>query len=373
MSLLSVRCKLIPQPSQAESLSRTVDAFTAACNYVLRVAREADTFNKFALQKLTYNDVRAEFGLSANLAVRAIARVGQRKGKKTGGFKATSVDYDQRILSVKVKDEMLSLTTVDGRLTIPLKIGGYQRHLLRTALSIQGGQLVRGQKGKWYIHLQCKFADETPQEPTGSLGIDLGIVQIATTSDGETFTGAEVEQKRQKFLNHRSSLQKCGTPSAKRRLKKISGKEARFRADTNHKIAKHLVETAKRTGREIKLEDLSGIRERVRLKKSQRAKHSGWSFFQLRQFIEYRAVRNGVPLGLVDARNTSRTCSACGHCEKANRKNQAEFRCCLCGYSANVDYNAAKNIAMAEVVQPIVAGIVSKSAHAAPQLQAPRF
>lgn len=234
---------------------------------------------------------------------------------------------------------------MDGRLTIPMKIAGYQRHLLRSALSIQGGQLVRGAKGKWYIHLQCRFADETPQEPTGSLGIDLGIANIATTSDGETFSGAEIEAKRQKYLNHRSSLQKCGTPSATRRLKKAAGREARFRRDTNHKIAKHLVETAQRTGRELKLEDLSGIRDRVRLRKPQRAKHHGWSFYQLRGFGQYRAVRDGVPLGLVDARNTSRTCSKCGHCEKANRKSQAEFKCCLCGYSANADYNAACNIA----------------------------
>ncbi|MEX2535947.1 MAG: transposase [Trueperaceae bacterium] len=340
---------------------------------MLKVARAEQNFSKFVLQKLTYQDVRAGFGLSANLAVRAIARVGKRKGKRTGGFKATSVDYDQRILSVKIKDETISLTTVNGRLTIPLKIGGYQRHLLRTALSIQGGQLVRGQKSKWYIHLQCKFADETPQEPNGALGVDLGIQNLATTSEGQTFTGANVEQARQKFLRHRSSLQKRGSRSAKRRLKKVAGREARFRRDTNHKIAKHVVETAKRTGRKLKLEDLSGIRDRVRLRRSQRAKHSGWSFYQLREFVQYRAVRDGVPLGLVDARNTSRTCSACGHCEKSNRKRQAEFRCCSCGYSANADVNAAINIAMADVVQPIVAWSGCSSVHDAPAVTSPRL
>ena len=111
-----------------------------------------------------------------------------------------------------LSDELLSLTTVDGRLKMPLAIGNYQRHLLRTArCSIQGGQLVRGQKGKWYIHLQCEFADKTPGEPSGALGVDLGVAQIASTSDCKVFTGAAVEVKRQKFLNHRSSLQKCGS------------------------------------------------------------------------------------------------------------------------------------------------------------------
>lgn len=357
MSLLSVRCKIQPTVSQAKGLSRTVDAFTAACNYVLRVAREADTFSKYRLQSLTYNDVRAKFGLSANLAVRAIARVGKRKGKRTGGFKATSVDYDQRILSLK--DEVLSLTTVDGRLKMPLAIGNYQRHLLRTAQSIQGGQLVRGQKGKWYIHLQCKFADETPQEPNGSLGVDLGIANLATDSDGNTYSGAEVEATRQRHATLRAALQSCGSKSAKRHLKKLSGREARFRKNENHHIAKTLVETAKRTGRGIKLEDLSGIRKRVRLRKPQRAKHAGWSFYQLRSFVEYRCVRDGVALGLVDAAYTSRTCPRCGCREKANRKSQAEFRCVSCGHTAHADINATRNISMAAVMQPIVGTFAS--------------
>lgn len=272
ISLLSVRCKIQPSASQAEGLGRTVNAFTAACNDVLKVARAEQNFSKFALQKLCYTDIREQHNLSANLAVRAIARVGKRKGKRTGGFKATSVDYDQRILSLK--NEVLSLTTVDGRLKMPLAIGNYQRHLLRTALSVQGGQLVRGQKGKWYIHLQCKFADKTPGEPNGALGVDLGIANLATDSDGNTHSGAEVEAIRQRFAKLRADLQSCGTKSAKRHLKKLSGREARFRKNENHRIAKTLVETAKRTGRGIKLEDLSGIRDRVRLRKSQRAKHA---------------------------------------------------------------------------------------------------
>ncbi|WP_245393669.1 transposase [Allomeiothermus silvanus] len=142
MSLLSVKCKLIPNASTADKLSRTVDQFANACNYALRVARQENVWNKFALQKLVYRELRERFGLSANLAVRAIARVGKRKGHKAGGFKATSVDYDQRILSVNVKDEAVSLSTVDGRVRVPMRIAGYQRHLLRSAKSIQGGQLV---------------------------------------------------------------------------------------------------------------------------------------------------------------------------------------------------------------------------------------
>jgi putative transposase len=376
MSLLTIRCKLQPSTSDTVSFERTVQAFADACNDVLKVARAKETFSKYTLQKLCYEHISETYGLSANrgeltaaLAIRALARVGKRKGRSSGGFKATSVDYDQRILSVDVKREVVSLSTVDGRLKVPMHIGNYQRHLLRTAESIQGGQLVKG-KREWYIHLQCKFAEETPQPTKGFLGVDLGIVNLATTSDGDTHSGEAVEKVRQRYSKHRSSLQKKGTKSAKRRLKKIAGNEARFRKDQNHKIAKSVVDTAKRTERGIKLEDLSGIREGTRVRRKDRAKHSGWSFFQLREFIEYRCVRDGVPLALIEARNTSRTCHQCQHCEKANRKSQAEFKCLQCDYSAHADYNASQNIAGADVLQPIVWWVEANPVHDVPHVQA---
>lgn len=274
MSLLSVKCKLIPDASTAEKLSRTVNQFAGACNYALQVARRDNAWNKFALQRAVYKELRERFGLSANLAVRAIARVGKRKGHKAGGFKATSVDYDQRILSVNLEDEVVSLSTVDGRVKAPMHVAGYQRHLLRAAKSIQGGQLVRG-RDSWYVHLWCEYDDPPAIDPQGFLGVDLGIegvavghtgcagnlVNLATDSDGEAYS------VRHRHRRLRKKLQKKGSKSAKRCLKRLSGKERRFAGDLNHRISKCIVAKAQRTGRGIALEDLQGIRERVRLRK----------------------------------------------------------------------------------------------------------
>ena len=362
MSLLSVKCKLIPDASTAEKLSRTVNQFANACNYALQVARRDNIWNKFALQRAVYADLRAEYGLSANLAVRAIARVGKRKGHRVGGFKATSVDYDQRILSVNVEDETVSLSTVDGRVKVPMRIAGYQRHLLRTAKSIQGGQLVRG-RDSWYVHLWCEYDDPPTLNPTGVLGVDLGIVNIATDSDGETHSGEHLNSVRHRHRRLRQKLQKKGTKSAKRRLKRLSGKEQRFANDVNHRISKRIVAKAQRTERAIALVayfrraergvDLQGIRERVRLRKPQRATLHSWAFFDLGQKLRYKAERAGVPLVQVDPRNTSRRCPACGHTERANRPTQALFRCVVCGCSGPADYFAACNIASrAAVIQP---------------------
>lgn len=345
MSLLSVRCKLIPNASTAEKLTRTVNQFANACNYALQIARRDNLWNKFALQKAVYTDLRSKYSLSANLAIRAIARVGKRKGHKAGGFKATSVDYDQRILSVNLDTEVVSLSTVDGRVKAPLHIAGYQRHLFRSAKSIQGGQLVRG-RDTWYVHLWCEFDDPPAVTPEGMLGVDLGIVQIATDSDGEAFSGSHLNSVRHRHRRLRKKLQKKGTKGAKRRLKKLSGKERRFANHTNHHISKRIVEKAQRTGRGIAIENLEGIRNRVRLRKPQRSTLHSWSFFDLGQKLRYKSERAGVHLVSVDPRNTSRTCPACGHCEKLNRVSQAKFVCRSCGLVGNADYFAAVNISV---------------------------
>jgi IS605 OrfB family transposase len=105
------------------------------------------------------------------------------------------------------------------------------------------------------------------------------------------------------------------------------------------------VETARRTGRGIALEDLEGIGERVTARGGD-ARHrlKGWAFFQLGTFLMYKATLAGVPVVLVDPRSTSQTCAECGHRAKSNRKNQAEFFCGACGHQAPADGNAARNL-----------------------------
>ena len=162
------------------------------------------------------------------------------------------------------------------------------------------------------------------------------------TDDGEYYTGEDVDKVRRKYGKIRQTCQRTQTKSAKRKLQKTRKKEANFRRDQNHKIAKRLVAKAKGTGCGIGCEDLTGIGNRTTARKAQRSRMKGWAFFQLRSFITYKATLAGVVLVPVDPRNTSRTCSECGHCAKQNRKSRDEFECRHCGFELPADWNGAR-------------------------------
>ena len=353
---LTVKVKLLPTPEQEASLVKTIEVFNEACNYISQIAFEKKTFGQVGLHKLVYYPVREKFKLSAQLTVRAIGKVSEsyRIEKKTLHIfkKHSALVYDQRILSFKGLDTV-SILSLDGRYKIPIVFGEYAKLEQR---KVRGQADLIYHKGNLFLCLVVELPDGTPVNPKGSLGVDMGIVNIATDSDGNTFSGKQIDIVREKTTALKAKLQSCGSKSAKRHLKKISGREARFKRNTNHIISKKIVQLAKDTCRSIALEDLKGFNGRQTVRKAQRERFGKWAFDQLRNFIEYKAQLVGVPVIPVNPKNTSRRCSHCGHIAKANRKSQSEFVCIHCGFSLNADENAAKNISfLAEVKQPIVA------------------
>ena len=209
--------------------------------------------------------------------------------------------------------------------------------------------------GVFYLMVVVELPDAELIDAEGIIGVDLGIINLATTSNGKIYSGKKCNDVREKYSKIKAKLQKIGTWDAKKHLKNISGRERRFKRDVNHCISKELVQDAKDTNCSIALEDLTGIRERTTVRKAQRDKHSKWAFSELRDFIEYKAKLLGVLVVLVDPRNTSRQCSVCGYTSKNNRKSQSDFVCCECGHAENADYNASKNIAFKATVNTPIA------------------
>lgn len=358
---LTAPLRLTLTADQHDALARTMVRANEACDYISQVAWDEQTFAQFKLHKLVYHIAKERFGLSAQMVVRCISKVtdAYKLDKETQRtFRATgAIAYDERILTYNLRANTVSLWTLDGRLkNIPFQCGKRQRELLQTQQGESDMCLVRG---KFYLNAVCNVEEPEPGDIGGVLGVDMGIVKIATTSDGESFCGKQVQTVRKRHQAHRDALQAKGTKPAKRRLKKVSGKQARFQKITNHTIAKQLVTVAKGTNRAIAIEDLSSIRKGAgkRLRKTQRSQHSNWGFHQLRQFLAYKCAVAGVPLVVVDPRYTSQRCHVCTHTERANRRNQAEFVCRDCGHVANADHNAALNISFLgamNVNRPIV-------------------
>ncbi|HKW21105.1 MAG TPA: RNA-guided endonuclease TnpB family protein [Ktedonobacterales bacterium] len=360
--------KLAPTLDQHATLLRTLETFNAACNAIAAVAFAEKVAGKLDLQKLVYYDIRAQFGLSAQMTIRAIAKVSEaykRDKALQPHFRAHSaMVYDQRICSFPGPDRV-SLLTLDGRAVMPFRFGRYAEGMLQRVRG-QCDVLYRADSATFFLAITVDAPEPTPDDVSDYLGVDLGIVNIATTSDGEIINHgpkmihAHVNTVRARYSRFRAKLQQKGTKSAKRLLKKRSGREMRFTRDTNHCISKTLVSTAQDTARGIALEDLRNIRTRVtvRSKRQRRVLHS-WGFFQLRAFIAYKAALAGVRVALVNPAYTSQTCSACGHCEKANRKTQSKFLCQSCGYACHADVNAAINIGRrAAVIPPNAAPLV---------------
>lgn len=351
----TLKIKLRPSAEQAEALKATTIRFNDACTYASNIAFDQQCFSKYSLHTMVYREIRNKFNLSSQMAVRAISKVADTykkdKSRKILFKSLGAVIYDQRIMTFK-KLEHVSLWTLAGRQTIPIVLGDYQRQRMN---QVSGQADLILCDGTFYLHCTVESPEKPTDDPIGFIGVDLGIVKIATDSTGESFSGAQVEARRQGLLALRSALQSKGTRSAKRHLKKLKRKESRFRKDVNHCTSKKLVEKAKRTKSALVLENLKGIGRRIRVRKSQRAQHCSWSFSQLREFIEYKAALSGVGIVLIDPKNTSRECSLCGSIDKKNRKSQAKFCCVICGHSENADLNAAKVISKRAIVnKPIV-------------------
>jgi IS605 OrfB family transposase len=358
---LIAQLKLLPTPDQADALQRTLVTANAACTAISRVAWEQHTFGKYDLQRLAYYRIKADYGLSAQMVIRCLAKVGDsykldRKTQRTYRPHG-SIAYDDRILSFNLDGQTISIWTLDGRQVIPFVGGDRQRQLVQRR---QGESDLVFRKGQFYLLVTCDVDEPTPDAVDAALGVDLGIVNLATDSDGEQYSSEQVERVRQRYQRRRDRLQAVGTKNAKRRLKSLSGKQRRFQSDTNHTIAKQLVRKAKGSARGIALEDLTHIRQRTTVRKSARAKHSNWSFNQLRNYISYKAQMCGVPVVLVDPRSTSQACNICGTVDKRNRPDQATFCCVGCGHTTSADVNAACNIRdRAAVIRPMASALRS--------------
>lgn len=338
---LTLKIKLLPNEEQADLLLETIKETNVVCNAISEVAWSKRIFNNFKLHHEVYHPYKATFKLSSQCLIRAIAKVADaykldKKTKRT--FRPLgSIAYDSRIMTYK-PNNVVSLWCIGGRQKIK-----FVCHNPAYLPYIKGEADLVYKKGKFYLFQTVDVPEEDIDDVESFVGVDFGLVSIATLSNGKEFNSKKLQDYREKRQKVRSSLQSKGTKGSKKVLKRLSGKERTTSTIINHTIAKQIVQIAKEENKGIALEDLKGIRfSSLKKGKKFRTRVGKWSFNQLRQYISYKAILNGVPVVLVNPRYTSKTCSKCHHI--GNRKGKV-FECNNCGNNMDSDVNASLNIA----------------------------
>lgn len=347
---------------QNQSILNTMDAYVSALNYVSLKEFSINTnpTNPTKLSKNYYYTVRENFKLPAQQTCsvfRDIAaaykkfKTRKKKIKKAVNFKSKFFTVIRnRDYSFCPEKQIVKITTVDGRKTFNIKVSDYHKQYLDHATSYCDSTVSKDKKDRIYLNLTVEIPDTKELETGNTMGIDVGLSKLATccTNEGKTLVikGGIIKDKRNNFLNLRKRLQHKGTISAKRLLKKLSGKENRWMRDVNYCAVISILQFAKDNNvSHIGIEDLTNIRESSKkFRKELKREINSWAFYQFKTILSYKAKMQGVKIILVDPHYTSQTCSHCGYTDKHNRKSQKHFLCKSCGFSANADINAASNI-----------------------------
>ena len=379
---VTIKAKLkILNSETALSFSKTMEQYRQACNYVSEYIFNHDfDMKQSRLNRELYTELRNLFSLKSQMAQSVIRTVIARyrtvktqmarkpykyQDQNTGewyrevrdltwlrkpiSFNRPQVDLQRTRDWSYLSTGQLSINTLDGRVKVDPVCHGFDQYFDGTWKFGLAKLLKIG--GKWYLYISAtkEVADFDNQTVKHVVGIDRGLRFLATAYDeqGQTdfFDGKAVMRKRAKYQKLRAELQAKGTKSAKRRLKKLSGRENRWMSDVNHCVSKTLVQKYGDNTLFV-LEDLTGVSfERTDLPKALRNQNKSWAFYQLEQFLTYKAHLNKSEVVEVSAKYTSQRCPKCGIIKKDNRDHgKHEYHCSNCGYRSNDDRIGAMNI-----------------------------
>jgi putative transposase len=353
------RLKLQPTPDQERILLETTRQHTECYNAVARYGWETNNKNGVELHKATYYDLRGQFpDLPAQLVIAARMRATESLAsaftlrKKTDKKRNVScptstlspIRYDVRSYRYDKTTQCVNLSTVEGRQCIPVLMYDHAQKRIDQAIGFDSADLIV-KEGFFFIYLVITLP--VPEaKSTNVIGVDFGETRPAVTSDNKFYGARRWKGNERRYFRRKRRLQSKGTKSAKRHLKQLSKRVARFRTDCDHVVSRRIVDSVE-VGTTIVVENLTEIRTNGKRNGAiQRRQFHQWSFKRLRELLTYKAEAKGCQVVGVDPRHTSQTCSKCGCQHKSNRKSQSRFKCRSCGYQLNADLNGSRNIAL---------------------------
>lgn len=331
---------------KTRELLETIRQYNNIVNQHIKKSIEIDSTSKTRLHKELYSQIRTqkpEFPAALVQCARdnAVEILKSNKNNKKSYKRLDgSIRYDLRTSKAMLETGEIQLSTIKGRKKYNLTIPSY--HDKYKDWKYKAVTLGVKDKNRLELRIVVEAEKPTPKIKSSSrvLGIDLGLKNLATLSNGEFIKAKDLKRVKRKHAHNRKRLQSIGTRSAKRKLKQIAGRERRLTTDYNHKLAKSIVSKDYQV---IAIEDLNGIRRGNKKSKTFNRMLSNWSYHEFRKFLEYKAEDRGKMVIAVDPQNTSRSCSSCGFTRITNRY-KGLFLCGRCGRNSNSDYNASENI-----------------------------
>lgn len=377
-----LKLKLNTTEEASLAFADTCYQYMLACDAISVYVFDHDFYiNSVGLSKELYSSLREEFGLKSQMAQSAIRTVTARyqtvntqMKSKPRKFKCDgkwhSQYRDMRSLERPIHfhrpqadlvrnrdysfvDDMnkISINTLGKRVVCPFVVPEYMQKFLDGTWHFGTAKLVE-LKGIWYLHISAtkEVPDFTRDDVKHVVGIDRGLRFLETTYDNNQKTGfvsgKQILSKRRTFDSVREQLQSRGTRSAKRTLKRISGRENRWMSDVNHCLSKALVQEYG-SGTLFVLEDLEDVSTDENNLKTPQQSHDlrNWAFYDLETKLTYKAHEAGSDVLKVDASYTSQRCPRCGRIHKENRDHKMHsYHCDRCGFQTNDDRIGAMNI-----------------------------
>lgn len=351
----AIRIKLQPTPEQANALLDTRRQFTDVFNAVAAYGWQERIKNGVTLHHALYYPLKSQYpDLVSDLHIQArvkateavasalqLAKDPERTVNQPRSW-GCAPRYNAHTYKVDWQAQIVNLATVAGRQRIPFIVPDYARQSI--GYETDSADLIL-RDSDWWLHVVVTVPPPDVQPNTTVIGVDLGLAHPAVTSNRQFLGKRRWKAVEGRYFHLRRQLQQRGTKSAKRHLRRIKHKQARFRRDCDHVLSKQIGQSVPE-GSTIVVENLASIRQRTKQRgREQRRRMHSWSYAQMRQFLTYKAEARGCMVVAVDPRHTSQQCSTCGYTARNNRRARGLFRCHQCGYELHADLNASYNIA----------------------------
>ena len=361
MSSQSLAIKICLKTSIEDNLLllNTIELVNQACNEISKIAFKNKLFNRVRLHNFKIDDglsiyyhLRGKYNLPSEIAICVIGKVvnSYKTNKKTLQIfqKRGGINYDCHLLSFS--NSQASMRVLEKRIKLDFNYKTDKNIDINS--KVQESKLLYDKsKNKFFLHRTFKIENQEERKSYDDvIGVDRGIKNLVYCNDNYFFKSEKSVKKKEKISKTIGEVQKRKarkqsrkTKACRRLLKRLSQKRSRMTANINHTISKNIVMNAVNSNSAIAIENLKGVSRQRNVSKKHRSELHKWPFYQLEEFLEYKAILHGITIIKVNPEYTSQICHKCNTLGNRNRE---KFSCSnnLCNYDGHSDYNASQNI-----------------------------